>query len=379
MKKLFKNAMFIDADREFFGDMLVENGIIQKIDKSIDDNCEKIDLKEATVLTGFIDMHSHFRDPGFTYKEDIVTGSKAALKGGYTTICAMANTKPVTDNSEVLEYAVNKAKDADLLNYIPISAIGKNLEDRELVNIKENLKYTRLFSNDGKTILSDEFMENALIKSKEMNFLLLTHCDPEEKIIERDLRLLEKAGGNLHICHISTKKSLMLIKEAKEKGLNVTCEITPHHTYSYDLDYKVAPRIATKEDNEYLISGIKKGDIDIHATDHAPHSKEDKEKGAPGIDNIEVSFGMINYIYDKNDISIHTLLKMMSKRPAQILKLKKGLFKEGYDADFVIVDLDYRGIIDKEKFISKSNNTPYDKKEIKGKILQTYVLGERKW
>lgn len=381
MKKLFKNVRLIDADGEFLGDMLVEDGKIEKIDKNIDidEECERIDLKNKTALTGFIDMHSHFRDPGFTYKEDIITGSKAALKGGYTTVCAMANTKPVTDSKDVLEYAVNKAKNADLINYIPISAIGKNLEDKELVDIKENLKYTRLFSNDGKTVLSDEFMEKALIKSREMNFLLLTHCDPEEEIIERDLKLLEKVGGNLHICHISTKKSLILIKKAKEKGLNVTCEITPHHTYSYNLDYKVAPKIGTKEDNEYLIEGIKNKDIDIHATDHAPHSKDDKEKGAPGIDNIEVAFAMLNYIYDKNDIPIQRLLDMMSKRPAEILRLKKGLFKEGYDADFVIADLDYRGIIDKDKFISKSNNTPYDKKEIKGNILQTYVGGERKW
>lgn len=379
MKILFKNANLIDADGTFLGDMLIENGKIKKIEKNINEDCESIDLKGQTALTGFIDMHSHFRDPGFTYKEDIITGSKAALKGGYTTICAMANTKPVTDNVKVLKYATDKAKEANLLNYIPISAIGKNLEDKELVDIGENLKYTKLFSNDGKTIFSNEFMEKALIKSREMNFHLLTHCDPEEEIIERDLKLLEKVGGNLHICHISTKKSLCLIKEAKEKGLNVTCEITPHHTYSYDLDYKVAPRIASKEDNEYLLDGIKNGDIDIHSTDHAPHSKEDKEKGAPGIDNIETAFGMINYIYDKNNISIHTLLKMMSKKPAEILKLNKGLFKEGYDADFVIVDLDYNGKINKKDFISKSNNTPYDGEPIKGKILQTYVGGDRKW
>ncbi|MGN8913231.1 dihydroorotase [Anaerofustis butyriciformans] len=380
MKTLFTGGVLIDATKTIKEDVLVEDGKIIKVGKDIDKtNCEVIDLKGKALLPAFIDMHSHFRDPGYTYKEDIETGMKASVKGGYSVVCTMANTKPVCDNTEVLKYVKEKSEKVDLNKVIQISAIGKDLEDKEFVDIKENMKYTNLFSNDGKTIFSDEFMEEALKKSSEYGFHLLTHCQPEEEIIERDMKLLEKVGGNLHVCHISTKKSLELIKEARKKGLKVSCEVAPHHLFADSLSYRVNPSFSTPEDRMALIEGIKNNDIEILAIDHAPHSKEDKEKGAPGIDNIEVAFSMYYKVFFDNDISINKLSEMISLNPAKKIGLNKGLIKEGYDADLVVVDTDYEGIINKDEFISKSNNTPFDKEKIKGKVLMTFVGGEKKY
>lgn len=380
MKVIFKNGIVIDAIKTSKEDVLIENGKIVKTGKDIQcADAEIVDLKGKALLPAFIDMHSHFRDPGYTYKEDIESGMKASLKGGYSVVCTMANTKPVCDNKEVLEYVKEKSQKAGLNKVIQISAIGKDLEDKEFVNIEENKKYTNLFSNDGKTIFSDEFMERALKKSTEYNFHLLTHCQPEEEIIERDMKLLEKVGGNLHVCHISTKKSLELICDAKDKGLGVTCEVGPHHLFADSLDYRVNPSFATLEDRMALIEGIKENKIDVLATDHAPHSKEDKEKGAPGIDNIEVAFSMYYKVFSDNRISINKLSEMISLNPAKKIGLNKGLIKEGYDADLVVVDLDYEGAINKDEFVSKSNNTPFDKEKIKGKVLMTFVEGEKKY
>jgi len=380
MKKLFKNCVLIDATKTSREDVLIENGKIKKIDKNIKcDDAEIVDVKGKALLPAFIDMHSHFRDPGYTYKEDIETGMKASVKGGYSVVCTMANTNPVCDNEETLSYVKEKSEKYDINKVIQISAIGKNLEDKEFVDIKENMKYTNLFSNDGRTIFSESFMEQALKKSSEFGFYLLTHCQPEEEIIQRDMKLLEKVGGNLHVCHISTKKSLELIKEAKNKGLRVTCEVGPHHLFADSLDYRVNPSFASFDDRIALINGIRNNDIDILATDHAPHSKEDKEKGAPGIDNIEVAFSMYYKVFKENDISINKLSEMISYNPAKKIGLNKGLIEEGYDADLVVVDLDFEGKINKDEFISKSNNTPFDGYKINGKVIMTFVGGEKKY
>lgn len=379
-KKLFKNALIVDAEKKEKGDILVSDGKIIKIHENIEDeNAQIIDVKGRVLMPAFIDMHCHFRDPGLTYKEDIETGLKAALKGGYGTVCAMANTKPICDNVEVLEYTTKKAKELNLCRYIQVSAIGVGLEDKNFVQINNNIKYTRLFSNDGKTIFSANFMKKALEKSREYNFHILTHCDPEHEVIKRDVKLAGKTKGNLHVCHISEKKSLEYIEQAKKDGVKVTCEVTPHHLFAHSMEYKVNPPFATKEDREYLISGIKRGTIDVLATDHAPHSKEDKENGAPGIDNIEVAFSVYNKVFYDNGINLNKLSEMISKNPARIIGLNKGLVKVGYDADFTIVDDNYKGVINKDEFISKSNNTPFDKKEIRGKVLMTFVKGEKKY
>ena len=380
MKRLFRNARIIDRDSDFIGDVLIDGGIIKDVGENLScSDAEVIDVGGNALMPGFIDMHAHFRDPGFTYKETIETGARAATKGGYCLVCTMANTKPVCDNAEVLEYVKRKAEKEDLCRVLQISAMGKDLKDEEMVDVDENMKYTKVFSNDGNTIFSDEFMGKALRLSTEKGFFLHTHCQPEEEIIERDMKLIEKTGGNLHVCHISTEKSLELIKEARRKGCKVTCEVCPHHVFADSLDYRVNPPFASPEDRKALIEGMREGHIDALSTDHAPHSMEDKEKGAPGLDNIEVSFSMFLKVFMDNGISLSRMSEMNSCFPARHLGLNKGLIRKGYDADLTVVDLDWKGKIDSSTFVSKSVNTPFDGWDIRGKVLMTVIGGKTKY
>ncbi|MBF8983276.1 dihydroorotase [Lutibacter sp. B2] len=375
---LIKNVNIVDAKKNICGDVLIKDGKIYSIKniENIDENTKIIDGKGFTLLPSFIDMHTHLRDPGYTQKEDLETGQKAALKGGYTTLCAMANTDPVCDNKETIEYVLNKAKELDLCNIIQICAVTKNLEGKEIVNIDEMLSYTKLFSDDGKTIFDEDIMKKALAFSKDLDFKVLTHCQPEFKIVDRDLSLLEEVGGNLHICHISLKKTVERIKEAKNKGLKFTCEVTPHHIFKSDIEYKVNPSFRKKEDVSALIEGIKEGYIDVIGTDHAPHTKEDKENGSPGISLIEAAFSMVYKVFEENNISLNKLSQLMSYNPAQILNLNEGLIQEGYEANLVLVDLQEEYKIETKKFISKGKNNPFDEELVKGKVKLTIKNGK---
>lgn len=321
-------------------------------------------------------MHTHLRDPGLTHKEDLETGQRAALKGGFTVLCPMANTKPACDNKETMEYILDKAKTLDLCDINQVCAITKNLEGQEMIDIESMRKYTQLFSDDGYTLHDEDIMKDVLQLSKELDFKVLTHCQPEEIIVKRDLKLLEKVGGNLHICHISLKETLEEIKKYKKNGHKFTCEVGPHHIYGYGLDYKVNPSFAKEEDMKYLIQGIKDGYIDMIGTDHAPHTEEDKKNGSPGISNIEVAFGMVNKVFSENGISLNKLSEMMSLNPAKLLGLNQGLIEEGLRADLVLINPDCDEVIDTEKFTSKGKNNPFYKQKIVGKVLMTIRNGK---
>ncbi|SHH80836.1 dihydroorotase [Caloranaerobacter azorensis DSM 13643] len=381
---LINNVKIVDAKKVLYGSVLIEDGLIKKIFKEDEDinlpkDTEIIEGKGFALLPSFVDMHCHLRDPGYLYKEDLKSGQKAALKGGYTTLCTMANTKPVCDNTSVLQYIFDKSRQLDLCHIIQISALTKNLEGKELVDFEEMLKYTKLFSDDGKTIFSEEVMKKALILSNKFKFRVLTHCQPEFEIVKRDLNLLKEVGGNLHICHISLKKTLDLIREFKDKGFKFTCEVTPHHIFGYGLDYRVNPSFREKEDVESLIEGIKQGYIDVIATDHAPHSLEDKRNGAPGISLIEVAFSMVYKVFYENGISLNKLSELMSYNPARILNLNCGLIEEGYEANLILVDLDEEYRIDTDDFISKGKNNPFNGEKVLGKVKMTFKKGSVKY
>lgn len=376
-KILIKNTRIVDANKDFKSDLLVEDGKISKIDTNIDSiDAKIINGENYTLMPSFIDVHTHLRDPGLTHKEDLETGQKAALKGGFTVLCPMANTKPACDNKETMEYILDKAEKLDLCDINQVCAITKNLEGQEMIDIESMRKYTQLFSDDGYTLHDEDIMKKALELSKELDFKVLTHCQPEEIIVKRDLKLLEEVGGNLHICHISLKETLKEIKKYKDNGHKFTCEVGPHHIYGYGLDYKVNPSFAKEEDMKYLIQGIKDGYIDMIGTDHAPHTEEDKKNGAPGISNIEVAFGMVNKVFSENGISLNKLSEMMSLNPAKLLGLNQGLIEEGLKADLVLVDSNCNDIIDTSKFISKGKNNPFDKEKILGKVLMTIRDGK---
>ncbi|KPU26405.1 dihydroorotase [Caloranaerobacter sp. TR13] len=384
MNILINNVKIVDAKRAFHGSILIENGFIKRMfkadeDVNISNDTEIIEGKGLVLLPSFVDMHCHLRDPGYLYKEDLESGQKAALKGGYTTLCTMANTKPVCDNTLVLEYILDKSKKLDLCDIIQVSALTRNLEGKEFVNFEEMLRHTRLFSDDGNTIFNEEVMKKALILSNKLNFRVLTHCQPEFEIVKRDLGLLKEVGGNLHICHISLEKTLGLIKEFKDTNLKFTCEVTPHHIFGYEVDYRVNPSFRKKEDVKSLIEGIKQGYIDVIATDHAPHSLEDKQNGAPGISLIEVAFSMVYKVFHENGISLNKLSELMSYNPARILNLNCGLIEEGYEANLVLVDLDEEYQIDTDNFISKGKNNPFNGEKVLGKVKMTFKRGSVKY
>ena len=374
---LIKNVRVVDANKNLKSDVLVENGKISKIDSNINiDNINCIDGKNYVLMPAFIDLHTHLRDPGLTYKEDLESGQKAALKGGFTVLCPMANTKPACDNKETMEYIINKSKELDLCEIKQVCAITKNLEGQEMIDIESMRSYTDLFSDDGYTLHNEKIMKEVLELSRDLNFKVLTHCQPEYEIVNRDLKLLKEVGGNLHICHISLKDTLEEIKKYKNEGFKFTCEVGPHHIFGYGLDYKVNPSFAEEEDMKYLIQGIKDGYIDMIGTDHAPHTEEDKKNGSPGISNIEVAFQMVNKVFDENGINLNKLSEMMSCNPAKLLGLDQGLIEEGLKADLVLVDERYEETIDTNKFISKGKNNPFNGQKVKGKVLMTIKEGK---
>ncbi len=374
---LIKNVRVVDANKNLKSDVLVENGKISKIDSNINiENINCIDGKNYVLMPAFIDLHTHLRDPGLTHKEDLESGQKAALKGGFTVLCPMANTKPACDNKETMEYILNKSKELDLCEIKQVCAITKNLEGQEMIDIESMRTYTDLFSDDGYTLHNEKIMKEALELSRNLNFKVLTHCQPEYEIVNRDLKLLKEVGGNLHICHISLKDTLEEIKKYKNEGFKFTCEVGPHHIFGYGLDYKVNPSFAEEEDMKYLIQGIKDGYIDMIGTDHAPHTEEDKKNGSPGISNIEVAFQMVNKVFSENNIKLSKLSEMMSYNPAKLLGLDQGLIEEGLRADLVLVDEEYEESIDTSKFISKGKNNPFNGQRVKGKVLMTIKNGK---
>ncbi|WKY46285.1 dihydroorotase [Eubacteriaceae bacterium ES3] len=341
-------------------------------------DCE-IDGCGYALMPGFIDMHCHLREPGYEYKETLETGMKAALKGGFTSLVAMANTKPIMDNAEAIKNNLNKAETLNLCQLIQVSALTKSFGDNELVDIENIRPLTPVFSNDGVSVFSKERMVEGLKASLDNNFILLTHCQPETELVARDLKLLEEYGGRLHVCHISKKDTLNLIRTGKEKGLNISCEVTPHHLFASGMDYKVNPSFRTYPDRRALIEGIKEGIVDMCGTDHAPHSAEDKLKGAPGIDNFEIAFSMYYTVFKQNNISIEKLSEMLSLAPAKRLGLKAGLIKDNYPADLVLVDLNWSGKIDPKEFVSKSHNNPFGNETLNGIIKMTIAKGEIKY
>ena len=376
---LFRNVRIVDANKDFKTDLLVSNGVISKIDENIEIEHESINIVDGNgyvLMPSFIDLHTHLRDPGLTHKEDLETGQKAALRGGFTVLCPMANTKPVCDNKEVMEYVLNKAKDLDLCDIKQVCAITKNLDGQEMIDIESMRKYTDLFSDDGYTLFNEEIMENVLRLSSELDFKVLTHCQPEYEIVQRDLKMLKEVGGNLHICHISLEDTLNEIKKYKDEGHKFTCEVGPHHIYGYGLDYKVNPSFAKEEDMRALIQGIKDGYIDMIGTDHAPHTEDDKKAGSPGISNIEVAFSMVNKVFKENNISLNKLSEMMSANPAKLLGLSQGLIEEGLRADLVLIDENEIDVIDTRKFVSKGKNNPFNNQKVIGKVIMTIRDGK---
>lgn len=392
MELLIKDVRIVDESKDFIGDLYIKDGIIHEYGESLSYDCSILKGTNYVLMPSFIDLHVHFRDPGYTYKEDLYTGSKAALRGGFTFVNLMGNTNPICSNMETVEYVLNKSKELDLIEVHQCMSITKDFDGQTLDHLDEIDSRIKMITDDGKGIKSNKVMYDAMVKAKEKNVIIMTHAEDEdltpidyrisENIITiRDIYLSQVVGTPLHLTHVSTKEAIEEIRRAKNKGHDfLTCDVTPHHIALWDNDYRVNPPIREEEDANAIIQGIIDGTVDAIGTDHAPHTKEDKENGMPGLVGLETAFA-VSYtaLVKSGKIDLKKLSKLLSARSGEILSLNKGKIEKGYDADLVLVDLEEKIKVDSSNFESKGKNTPFDGKKLYGGIKATFRKGEMKY
>ena len=419
MTILIKNGRLINPSENLdkVMDIFVEDGIIKEKAESIEKQADTvIDAAGCYVMPGLIDLHVHFRDPGLTYKEDIETGSKAAAKGGFTTVCCMPNTKPVVDNVETVKYIIEKGEKTGLTNVLPVCAVTKNMAGVEITDVEE-LKKAGIcaISEDGKSVMNSGVYRKAMKNAAKANVPVLAHCEDinlveggvinlgdksselgvkgisnavEDVIAMRDIMLAKETGATLHLCHCSTKDSVEMVKRAKEEGIKVTAEVCPHHfsmcsddITSNDGNFKMNPPLRAREDMEALIKGLQDDIMDVISTDHAPHSAEEKAKDlehAPfGIVGLETSVALtVTNLVKKGYLTPMQMAAKMSYNPAKVLGIPKGTLDEGKIADITIIDPDKEYTIDVNTFESKGKNTPFDGYKVSGEVEYTILNGK---
>ncbi len=418
MSILIKNGRVLDpsCNRDEVLDILVENDQIKKVAKDISENADRvIDATGCYVMPGLIDLHVHFRDPGLEYKETIETGCKAAANGGFTTVFAMPNTKPVADNAEVITYVQEKAK-ATGVHVYQVGSVTKGMQGKELSDLEGMFAAGCIaISEDGKSVMDSGLYKEAMKKAFQYNIPVFAHCEDinlvqggvmnldakseslglkgisnavEDIIVARDILLAKETGARLHLCHCSTKDSVEMIRQAKKEGLPVSGEVCPHHftLTSEDIpkdegNYKMNPPLRSKEDVQALKEGLKNGIMEAISTDHAPHSKEEKEgsmtKAAFGIVGLETSVALtITQLVRTGIISPLQMAEKMSTNPARIAGIDKGSLQEGKIADIAIIDPEKEYIIDVNTFKSKGHNTPFDGWKVFGEVRYTISDGK---
>lgn len=386
---LIKNAAVTDAQGTKTADILIKNGLIAKVEPNITaDGEEIIDATNLAALPAFIDLHTHFRTPGFEYKEDIESGSKAAARGGYTFVNCMANTKPVCSSAAIAQSVMDEAKRVNLCGVNQVVSITKDFDGKTVSHLTALPKNIRVISEDGKGVQSNYVMWQAMKIAAEKNLIVMSHAEDMDispydyRLAEnietaRNIFLAEYTGARLHMCHVSTKEALQSVLDAKKRGVKVTSEVTPHHIWFADTPYRVNPPIRTAADVEYLINAMKNGEVEAIATDHAPHSPEDKANGAPGMVGLETAFSICyTKLCVQNKMPLETLSKMMSRGGAEVLGLNKGLIKEGFDGDITLVDLNESYTVNPDDFAGKSHNTPYAGETLTGKVKMTIKAGK---
>ena len=416
MALLIKNV-YVNGEKI---DIAIDGKRISAVGKDIKGQFDEIiEADGLTALPAFIDMHTHLREPGYEYKEDIASGSAAAVAGGFSTVCCMPNTKPVTDNKYIVSYIVNRAKEVDLAKVYPIGAITVGLKGETMAEMGSMKEAGAIaMSDDGQPVSTAQMMRLALEYAKDYDLLLCSHCEEkslinegvvnegenatraglkgipscaEDIMISSDIILAEMLNTKVHICHVSTASGAQLIREAKARGVKVSCETCPHYIagtdeliLGYDTDAKVNPPMRTEKDRQALLKAIADGTVDVIATDHAPHHYEDKDvdfsMAANGISGLESAFSLAyTYLVDSGIISLDKLSELMSKRPAELLKIECGKIEKGGRADITLVDLNKEYQIDSKTFKSKGKNTPFDGWKVKGKVMKTLVEGKVKY
>lgn len=414
---LIKNAQVVSPANNLNEkyDILIKDGLVAQLGSDIQaDNCDVIDATGLYAIPGLVDMHVHLRDPGYTDKEDIITGCKAAAAGGVTSLLAMPNTNPTTDNPQTVKYILEKAKNADARVYVSAS-ITKGLKSEEPTDI-EALKNAGAvaLSDDGRPVVNTQFLSDAMKKAPQLGMSVVAHCEDlfladdgkinkgevSEKLgvkgipasaedcgTAREIALAAALDVPVHICHVSTKTSVALIRDAKARGVKVTAETAPHYfsltdreLLRGDADYRMNPPLRTQADVEAIIKGLQDGALDAIATDHAPHTPEDKSdfvKAPNGSIGMETSLAVgITYLVKTGLLSFSQLIEKMSVNPADILNINAGKIDVGENADIALVDLNEEWIVDENKLHGKSKNTPFKGMKLFGKVKRTIFGGK---
>ena len=420
MKLLLKNGHVIDYKNKIDDkyDILIEDDKIIKIEKNINETVDKeIDCTNLNIIPGMIDIHCHLREPGGEHKETIETGSKSAVAGGFTTICPMPNTKPTPDNVETLTYIINEAKRVNLCNVLPYASVSKGEKGEELVDFEELRKAGAIaFSDDGMPVVNSKMMRQAMIEADKLGTYVASHCEEksvsagainngpvadklgvqgvlpeaEEIMAAREIVISETNNVRGHICHISTKTSKDMIRDAKKRGVKITCETCPHYfTFTVEevlksgTNAKMNPPLREEKDKQAIIEGLKEGTIDCIITDHAPHAEDEKNvelsKAPNGIIGFETALSAeIMNLVDPGHIDYLNLVRLTSYTPSKLLHIEneRGAIEVDKKADITIFDPNEEYVYTKEMIVSKSKNSPFIGKTLKGKVKYTIVNGK---
>ena len=405
---------------------MVRNGLTEKVDVAIMDgkieriaadiqpsNGDKIyDCKGLTIMSGLVDLHVHLREPGFSYKETIATGTAAAAHGGFTTVCSMPNLAPAPDSMANLQQQLDIIERDAVIKVLPYATITRKRVGDELVDFDELKPYVVGFSDDGSGVQSEDMMRQAMAQAAATDTIIAAHCEVDDllrggyihdgeyaaknghrglcsesewKKVERDIELAAEAGCRYHVCHISTKETVELIRQAKARGVKITCETGPHYLTMCDMDlqeegrFKMNPPIRSASDRDALVAGLQDGTIDVVATDHAPHSAEEKSRGlersAMGVVGIETSFAVIyTKLVKQGVISLEKAVDVLAEAPRRIFNLGGGL-QEGEAADIAVFDLEKEFTVDPSTFLSKGQSTPFEGWQLQGECCLTLVDG----
>ena len=412
---LIKNAKVYYENKIVDADMLVNDGTVSCVGVgiSVSEDIPVVDGQGLFIFPGFADVHVHLREPGFFYKETIETGTKSAAKGGFTLVCSMPNLNPVPDSAENLKVQQDIIDRDAVIRVLPYASITKGEKGKELVNFEELGDGCFAFSDDGKGVQDEDMMRTAMLNAKAQGKAIVAHCEDESLLhggyihdgeyarlhghrgicsesewgpVARDVQLAKETGVQYHVCHISTKETVDIIRAARAEGLPVTCETAPHYLAFCDMEieehgrFKMNPPIRSAADRDALIKGVQDGTIQIIATDHAPHSDEEKLKGLEksnmGVVGLETSFAAMNtYMVKRGYITMEKLVELMSINPRKIFGLDSGI-KIGQKADFVLVDPDKEFVVDPQTFATKGRFTPFEGRTLYGDVLLTVYNGE---